>query len=49
MADSFPNPLRTIHTGELTEFQPYDGVEIVSTFGQPEAEYAAIRKSAEMP
>ena len=28
------------------EFQPYDTVQIVSTFGEPEAEYAAIHKSA---
>ncbi|HEX4123386.1 MAG TPA: hypothetical protein VHY37_01565, partial [Tepidisphaeraceae bacterium] len=28
------------------EFQPYGTVQIVSTFGQPQAEYAAIRKGA---
>jgi folate-binding protein YgfZ len=41
-----PNPLRELHAaGPLTEFQPYDQLEIVSTFGEPQAEYAAIRKS----
>lgn len=40
-----PNPLRELHTGPLVEFQPYDQLEIVSTFGEPQPEYAAIRKS----
>ena len=41
-----PNPLRDLHgEGPLVEFQPYDRVEIVGTFGEPQAEYAAIRKS----
>ncbi|MGB7157044.1 MAG: glycine cleavage T C-terminal barrel domain-containing protein [Tepidisphaeraceae bacterium] len=43
------NPLRELHGGltggPLVEFQPYDRVEIVSTFGEPQAEYATIRKS----
>lgn len=40
-----PNPLRELHAGmPLAEFQPYDQLEIVSTFGEPQAEYAAIRK-----
>lgn len=42
-----PNPLRELHASSspLVEFQPYDQLEIVSTFGEPQAEYAAIRKS----
>jgi aminomethyltransferase len=42
-----PNPLRELHAASpLAEFQPYDQLEIVSTFGEPQAEYAAIRKSS---
>jgi folate-binding protein YgfZ len=41
-----PNPLHALHTQAEAEFQPYEQLEIVSTFGQPEAEYAAIRKSS---
>ncbi len=44
MARSFPNPLRELHEHPEAEFQPYAELEIVSTFGEPEAEYAAIRK-----
>jgi aminomethyltransferase len=41
-----PNPLHGLHAvAPLIEFQPYDRLEIVSTFGEPQAEYAAIRKS----
>lgn len=43
---SLPNPLRNLHEKAGAEFQAYDALEIVSTFGQPQAEYAAIRKSA---
>ena len=39
------NPLRTLHDQTDAEFQAYGADEIVSTFGQPQAEYAAIRKS----
>lgn len=40
-----PNPLLPLHRqGEAVELQPYDQIEIVSTFGQPQAEYAALRK-----
>jgi folate-binding protein YgfZ len=46
MSESFPNPLLDLHRQPETEFQPYADLEIVSTFGQPEAEYAAIHKSA---
>src|SRR5829696_2799457 len=45
-ANVLPNPLRDLHvTIPLIEFQPYDQLEIVSTFGEPQAEYAAMRKS----
>ena len=44
-ANVFPNPLRELHALPLAEFQPYDQLEIVSTFGEPQAEYAAIRKA----
>jgi aminomethyltransferase len=40
----FPNPLRGLHEAAGAEFQSYDGLDIVSTFGEPQAEYAAIRK-----
>jgi folate-binding protein YgfZ len=40
------NPLRDLHEQAEAEFQSYGGIEIVSTFGEPQAEYAAIRKSA---
>src|SRR3982750_1449623 len=43
------NPLHTIHAQTAAvEFQQYAELEIVSTFGQPEAEYSAIRKAAGM-
>src|ERR1700722_20403618 len=38
------NPLHQLHEQAEAEFQPYGEVEIVSTFGEPQAEYAAIRK-----
>ena len=40
----FPNPLRDLHEAAGAEFQPYDRLEIVSTFGEPQAEYAAMHK-----
>jgi aminomethyltransferase len=41
------NPLHALHAQiSSAEFQPYADLEVVSTFGQPEAEYAAIRKAA---
>jgi len=46
MTRAIPNPLHQLHETAGAEFQPYDAVQIVSTFGEPEAEYAAIRKSA---
>jgi len=39
------NPLLEAHEEAGGEMQAYGEVEIVSTFGQPQAEYAAIRKS----
>jgi aminomethyltransferase len=41
-----PNPLHPLHEKANAEFQPWAELEIVSTFGQPQAEYAAIHKSA---
>jgi len=38
------NPLLEVHRRAGAEFQAYGDVEIVCTFGQPQAEYAAIRK-----
>ncbi|QOV89927.1 CAF17-like 4Fe-4S cluster assembly/insertion protein YgfZ [Humisphaera borealis] len=42
---SLPNPLHALHVAVEAEFQPYETVEIVSTFGEPQAEYAALHKS----
>src|SRR5580692_1029276 len=47
-APALPNPLRDLHERNNAEFQPYAAVEIVSTFGEPQAEYASIRKAAAM-
>src|SRR4051795_4903844 len=44
-APALPNPLRDAHAEAGAEFQAYDTLEIVSTFGEPQAEYAAIRKA----
>ncbi|MGD0461287.1 MAG: aminomethyltransferase family protein [Tepidisphaeraceae bacterium] len=38
------NPLRQLHEQAEAEFQRYGEIEIVCTFGEPQAEYAAIRK-----
>jgi aminomethyltransferase len=46
MSLSIPNPLFELHREGEAEFQAYDQLQIVSTFGEPEAEYAAIRKAA---
>jgi folate-binding protein YgfZ len=40
------NPILPLHQKTEAEFQPYADVEIVSTFGEPQAEYSAIRKGA---
>lgn len=43
------SPLRPLlDRHEHIEFQPYGRFEIVSTFGEPQAEYAAVRKSCSM-
>jgi len=42
------NPLLPIHAARGAEMQRYGQIEIVSTFGQPQAEYAAIHKSCGM-
>src|SRR5688572_25598525 len=39
-----PNPLRATHEQAGAEFQSYADLEVVTTFGEPQAEYAAIRK-----
>ena len=46
MARLIPNPLLGLHEKANAEMQAYDQVQIVSTFGEPEAEYAAIRKAS---
>src|SRR5213075_1670532 len=40
------NPLQIIHEKVGAEFQAYGQNPIVLTFGEPQAEYAAIRKAA---
>src|SRR4051794_14893849 len=44
-AVDLPNPLRELHPRAGAEFQNYAQLEIVSTFGEPQAEYSAIRKA----
>ena len=39
-----PNPLLELHRRADAEFQSYGGLEIVCTFGQPQAEYSALHK-----
>src|SRR2546427_437608 len=46
MSAALTNPLLDLHRQAEAELQPYGEFEIVSTFGEPQAEYAAIRKSA---
>src|SRR5579863_4239602 len=46
MTSTIGNPLYSLHEAAGAEFQAYDRVQIVSTFGEPEAEYAAIHKAA---
>ncbi|HWE03519.1 MAG TPA: glycine cleavage T C-terminal barrel domain-containing protein [Tepidisphaeraceae bacterium] len=45
-APPLPNPLRARHEAVGAEFQAYASLEVVSTFGEPQAEYAAIRKAS---
>src|SRR4051794_8821473 len=39
-----PNPLHDLHRQAEAEFQSWASIEIVSTFGEPQAEYAALHK-----
>src|SRR5215207_3040091 len=48
MPQTTPNALHELHRQAEAEFQPYGDIEIVSTFGEPQAEYAAIRKTCGM-
>jgi folate-binding protein YgfZ len=43
--ESLSNPLRLLHEQAGAEFQAYASLEIVSTYGEPQAEYSAIRKA----
>jgi len=45
MPQPLPNPLLPLHEAGDAETQAYDQTEIVSTFGAPELEYAAIHRS----
>ena len=45
-ADPVLDPLHDLHEQAEAEFQPYAAGQIVSTFGEPQAEYAALRKGA---
>src|SRR5947207_4969199 len=45
MSTTIPNPLHDSHEQANAEFQAYGVVQIVATFGQPQAEYAAIHKA----
>jgi folate-binding protein YgfZ len=46
MTDTVSSPLAELHRNVGAETLAYDTTEIVSTFGEPQAEYAAIRKAA---
>src|SRR3954471_18621087 len=48
MATTIPNPLHDAHEQANAEFQAYGDVQIVATFGQPQAEYSAIHKACGM-
>jgi folate-binding protein YgfZ len=48
MTDMTLNALLDIHRQAEAEFQNWADVEIVQTFGEPQAEYAAVRKSVGM-
>jgi folate-binding protein YgfZ len=48
MDQSLPNPLLEVHRQAEAEFQNWAELPIVQTFGEPQAEYAAIRKSVGM-
>jgi folate-binding protein YgfZ len=40
------SPIHPLHEAAEAEFQAYADISIVQTFGEPQAEYAAVRKSA---
>jgi folate-binding protein YgfZ len=40
-----PNPLHEVHRQAEADFQPYGDIDIVSTYGQPQAEYAALART----
>jgi folate-binding protein YgfZ len=42
---TLPNPLLGLHQQAEAEFQPYADLEIVTTFGEPQAEYATLHKA----
>src|SRR5438552_14535641 len=47
MPSPLPNPLLELHRQAEAEFQPYgESLQIVTTFGEPQAEYAALHKTA---
>src|SRR4051794_30233295 len=46
ISTDFANPLLALHRQAEAEFQSYGPIEIVSTFGEPQAEYGAIRKAS---
>src|SRR5205809_4664395 len=48
MSTTLPNPLHDAHEHAGAEFQAYGEVQIVATFGQPQAEYSAIHKACGM-
>lgn len=45
LSNELLNPLLPLHQKVDAETQQYDSLEIVSTFGQPQLEYAALHKS----
>ena len=45
MPEPLPNPLLPLHQQTQAEFQAYGPLQIVSTFGQPQVEYAALRRA----
>lgn len=47
-AENPTNPLLDLHRQAEAEFQQYGEIEIVSTFGEPQAEYGALHKSCGM-
>src|SRR5690606_5569269 len=48
MQETFPNPLEHLHAAANAEMQSYGPLEVVSTFGEAQAEYAALRKACGM-